>query len=627
MIYRWIEDGTAKEKNIKEITFNKHYDVIVAGVGTAGSYAVLAAAMHGVSVLGIDRFPGVGGMGTFGYVNGYYYGASGGLHIQIDREALMLKEEMFVSDVEAKQYLLEKKATSYGAEFLFEAIVTGVFMEDKTIKGVSVLSDGEILNFSCKVLIDATAEAEICVMAGCKTDCGRESDGKTRPYTSVKVWLTEDGNIARTNHDSGYVNQYDPMELSKAILTAHASQLLEEFHNKQGKVIFLAPFIGIREGRRIIAENVITMENILNGNLDKDALFYAYADFDKHGKDNALETEILQDWYVASNLSTACVSVPISIRTMIPKGYDSIIVSGRHLGVDHDTASLVRMKRDMHKCGESAGVCAALAVKKGIQLKELPYDEVKDILEKTGCLNEAHNVGIMFDDNFRRMKIRWLTDPDEIKRELSSDMPGIAIYSCKILGDKITKHLREWLSTDDQMLVNNSAIALGLIGDKTCLQILRNIVKNRDSFYFKDCRRTNQLRTAIAIYLIGKLGDVESIPLLKEILCDENEYDRDLYHEIKDYSYKFNLNKNFNEVYFQIISHAAIALIKIIEKNPDVKENGLEILQEAFKDDRHIKRSTSLPKGTFEYESINNIKNYVIKFVNEVRGSQCITNY
>lgn len=614
MIYRRIVNGAVEESEVKEVSFDKHYDIIVAGVGTAGSYAVLAAALQGASVLGIDRFSGVGGMGTFGYVNGYYYGAGGGLHIQIDQEAQGLKEEMFVGDVEAKQYLIEEKAAANGAEFMFEYIVTGVFLEGKTVKGISVLSDGEILNLSCKILIDATAEAEVCVMAGCEIDCGRESDGKTRPYTSVKVWLTEDGRIARTNHDSGYLNQYDPAELSKAILSAHASQLLEEFRNEHGKVIFLAPFIGIREGRRIIAENTITMEDILLDNLDKDALFYAYADFDKHGKDNALETEILQDWYVASNLSTACVSVPITIRSMIPKGYKSLIVAGRHLGVDHDTASLVRMKRDMHKCGESAGVCAALAVKKGIQPIDVPYSELKEILEKSGCLDETHNVGIVFDDAYRRMKIEWLTEPAEIKKELSSDMPGIAIYSCKILGNKIANHLREWLSEDNQMLVNNSAIALGLIGDKACLPVLRNIVKKRDSYYFKDCRRTNQLRTAIAIYLLGKLGDKESIPLLREILCDEKECERELYHDIKETSYEFNPNKNFNEVYFQIVSHSAISLIKIIEKNPEVKEEGLAILEKAFKDERHIRRTTSLPEGTYEYESMNNIKSYANRY-------------
>ncbi|HQD40925.1 MAG TPA: hypothetical protein PLC26_10425, partial [Bacillota bacterium] len=76
----------------------------------------------------------------------------------------------------------------------------------------------------------------------------------------------------------------------------------------------------------------------------------------------------------------------------------------------------------------------------------------------------------------------------------------------------------------------------------------------------------------------------------------------------------FNSNRNFNEVYFQIISQAAIALTKIISKNPSIRHKGLAILQAAFRDDRHFINTTSLPPGTFEYESVNNIKNYVESF-------------
>jgi hypothetical protein len=495
---------------------------------------------------------------------------------------------------------------------LLESVITGVFMEGKQVKGISVFSQGKQLNFSCEILIDATAEAIVCVMAGCNTNWGRESDGKTRPFTSSKVSLTRDGDITRTNHDSGYINQYDPFDLSLGIMEAHRSQLLDEFTNKDERVLFFAPFIGIREGRLIEAEKTIRIQDVIECKQEDEPLFYGYSDFDKHGKDHALESEILQDWYVASNLSTACLSVPVTIHNMVPKGYRSIIAAGRHIGVDHDTASLLRMKRDMQKCGESAGACAALAAKKGIQPTEVPYQELREILEKTGCLTEDHNVGIWFDDNFRREKIQWLESPEQIKAELATDMPGIAIYSCKRLGDSIRPSLKEWTNDDNDMLRYNSAIALGLIGDKDSLNLLRQIVENRDSFYFKDCRRTNQLRTAIAIYLLGKLGDIESIPLLSQILCNPEEYNMPLYHEITELSYKFNLNKNFNEVYFQIISQAATAIIRIMEHHPDKKEELAQIIKKAFGDDRHIRNTTSLPPKTFEYESMQNIKTFVL---------------
>jgi hypothetical protein len=612
MIYRKIVNGIAEESDAANFTFEDHYNVIVVGLGTAGSYALVAAAKEGVKALGIEKYPGVGGMGTYGYVSGYYYGVGGGLHMDIDNEAVQLRDDILLSDVEAKKYLLEKLSIKEKGKLMFESIPTGVFMEGKQLKGVSVFSQGRICNYSCDILIDATAEADICYIAGCNMSLGRKSDGKTRPFTSVKVFLNKATSISRTNHDSGYVNQYNPFELTKGIMDAHLSQLLDEFQDNVEKVLFLAPHIGIREGRLIESERNITMEDILADKLEKDVLFYAYSDFDKHGKDNVMETETLQDWYIACNLSTACLSVPIGIKAMIPKGYKSIIAAGRHIGLDHDAASLVRMKRDMHKCGEAAGVCAAIASKKGVQPFDIPYEEVKPILEATGCLQEAHNVGIWFDDSFRREKINWLTNSEEIKAQLSTDMPGIALYSCKLLGEKISNKLKEWLSSGDEALKYNSAIALGLIEDTFAAPYLREIVKNRDAFYFKDCRRTNQLRSVIAIYLLGKLGDDKSLALFEEILCDKKEYERGLYHEIKEPSYKFNTSKSFNEVYYQIVVNAAMAVVKLMKKDPSLKESCSKILREAFKDDYHVKNVTTLPENTYEYGVFTNVADYAI---------------
>ena len=616
MIYRRLVNGNVLETKAEEVIFEKNYDVIVAGLGTAGTYAVIAAASQKASVLGIEQLSGAGGMGTVGYVSGYYYGNNGGLYSEIDNEAANLANGMFINNVEPKKYLMEKKMKENNGELLFESVVTGVYLDGNTVKGVSVLTKGKQRNFSCRILIDATADAYVCMMAGCKTNWGRESDGKTVPFTSVKISLTMEGRISRTNHDSGFVNQYDPFELSKGILHAHASQLLDEFKNRDEKVLFLAPFIGIREGQIIEAEKIIRINDAIACKSEKEPLFYAYADFDKHGKDNALESEELQDWYVASNLSTVNISVPVTLLSLIPKGFKSIMVAGRHLGQDHNVAALIRMKRDMQKCGESAGVCAALAAKKGVQPVDVPYEEIKVILEESGCLNEENNRGIWFDDFFRREKVQWMTEPEDIKAALKTDMPGIAIYSCKLNADKMVPFLKEWIQSEDLDLKYNSAIALGLTGEKESLPVLQDIVRNRDAFYFKDGRRTNQFRTVIAIYLLGKLGDKDSIPILKEILCNEDECKKDLYHEIKETSYKLNTCKNFNELYFQVISHSAIALTKIIKKHPEAKETGVEILKEAFKDNRHIINTTTLPEKTFEYESMNNIKSYVLNFCN-----------
>ena len=613
MICRYLDNNQLAEVPADSSIFTEHVPLVVVGVGTAGAYAVLAAARLGMAVLGIDLNSGAGGMGTYGYVSGYYYGAAGGLHLEIDQQAEHLRDALFVDTVEAKRYLLEKEALRHGARLWFEARLTGVYLENRTVRGVRILADGQTRHLSCNLVIDATAEAELCRMAGCALLGGRQSDGKLRPFTSVKVWLNEDGQIARTNHDSGYIDPYDASAVTWGILQAHASQLLPEFHLQHGKTLFLAPQIGIREGMRIEAETTLDMAGILDGQLAPDPLFHAYADFDKHGKDNALESDTMLDWTVACNLSTVCAAVPVPASVLVPRGFGSLLVAGRHLGVDHDVASLVRMKRDMHRCGESAGILAALAIQHGCQPLDVPYAEIRSLLLATGCLNPAHDVGLRFDDRERRETVILITDLDALREALASDKPGIALFSCRQNRSEIIRAaLHQWLADPNPLLSGNSALALGLQDDPACLPVLRRIIRDRDSFYYKDCRRTNQLRSAIAIYLAGKLGDIAVLPLLKTILCDQAEYERPLYHEIRETSYKFNPTQNFNLVYFQIVSHAAMAVRRIGERQPELRERSRQILREAFASDRHIRLTTTMPPGTYEYAQMDNIRQAVL---------------
>ncbi|OUS75219.1 hypothetical protein B1748_18980 [Paenibacillus sp. MY03] len=614
MRHRYMEEGLIREVEVEQPAFAQHVDVLVAGVGTAGALAVIAASAQGASVLGIDRLPGIGGMGTMGYVSGYYYGLPGGLHVDIDEAAGKMGREHFLDRVEAKKTIMEDLITKHGASLALNTVVTGVFMEGDTVKGVSLWSEGKPWLVGCQTLIDATADAVVSMMAGSATRSGRESDGRTMPFTSVKVWLTAHGSISRTNHDSGYVNQYDPFELSRGIMQAHASQQLAVFEDVSKRVLFFAPFIGIREGRIIEAEQMITIQDVLAGRPEAETLFYGYADFDKHGKDHALESIELQDLYVAANLSTACFSVPVTRRAMTPKGIKGLLAAGRHIGMDHEVASLLRMQRDMQKCGESAGVLAALAARSGVDVGQVPYEEVRDILRASGALTDEHNRGVMFDDSFRRETIEWMNDPADIREALASEMPGVAIYSCKLLGRSIAPHLIAWLTDRDVELRYGAAIALALTGDPAAAPVLREMVERRDALYFKDCRRTNQFRSVIAVYLLGRLADAASVPLLSRMLTDEEEYGRPLYHVIKEPSYKLNTCKEFNELYFQLMSHAAVALVRIAERHAEHEASIKSTLGEAFADERHIRRTTSLPEGTFEYDTMANIRHFALNF-------------
>lgn len=68
-----------------EILFSHRYDIIVAGMETAGAFSAIAAAKEDARVLGIERNGCAGGMCTLGAINGYYYGVQGGLYEETDR--------------------------------------------------------------------------------------------------------------------------------------------------------------------------------------------------------------------------------------------------------------------------------------------------------------------------------------------------------------------------------------------------------------------------------------------------------------------------------------------------------------------------------------------------------------
>ena len=73
-----VVEGKQILRKISAPIFTKKADVIVCGLGTAGSLAALFSAENGLSVLGIESFTCVGGTHTAGGVVGHYFGCPGG---------------------------------------------------------------------------------------------------------------------------------------------------------------------------------------------------------------------------------------------------------------------------------------------------------------------------------------------------------------------------------------------------------------------------------------------------------------------------------------------------------------------------------------------------------------------
>lgn len=617
MIMTYMSDGKIYKEHA-EPNFEKEYDIIVAGLGSSGSFAAISAAVEGAKVLGIERFDGVGGMCTLGQVAGYYYGFSGGMYEQIDDEVQKNKSKF--EDVhlhpDLKQAQILKKMRENKVDTAFCSVIVGIFMENDRVFGVRMLKDGKLSDIKTKILIDATSDGFLVRLLGVKTYFGRENDGRTAPYTTRITYYDKNGTVCVSNNDSGFVNQYDPVELSQKIITGHAGGLFAI--ERGGRVIMPSNKIGVREGLRFEGEQTLDFEGVLNSDLCKNPLFYAYSDIDKHGHDTAVDTDLFQDWYVISNLSTCTVRIAVPIGAVIPKDIKGFASAGRCLSVDSYVSAAVRMNKDMFRLGECLGILCADAVRENTDIDKTDYGRFKEKAEKRGCFygDEKKNLGFSFPGNLDNyLPVKWTEDEEEILNGLDGDKPAVSIWSCRLMGEKIRPALkRELERAEDGLYKTNLAIALAITGDKEAAPYLRDAVKRRNCFFYRDCRRSNQFPYVNAICMLGRLHDRESYRILCEIAFNEKEYENKIYHTLKpDYLY-FN-GENFNFVYFQYFTHSIMALVKIASEHTELKDDLKKRLEILFSDDAYIRRITPLETFTKEYGEVKAFASYVMTLV------------
>ncbi len=504
-----------------EPRFDANYDLIVAGLGSAGSLALVAGARQGITALGIDKLCLMGGSGTAGGISSYYYGVPGGLYEAIDERARNLAEECFPPcgklHPEARHLALEEAALEAGAELAYTSRIVGVFMEDKRVCGIRWISPQGIRDTACRMLIDATGDGEVCALAGCSFEYGREYDGIPQPYSHVPCWILEGKRHAAQNFDAAStVSAIDGAEYSEGIVHGGTFHLRDQYSETE-KLLFAGRLPGLREGRLIHGETTLRFSDYISGNVSDRPVFHEYANLDTHTQDWAFESVAVQEWLTVCSFWGLNFGVPVPLEAMIPKGFDGIMTAGRCLAVDHDLSQAVRMQRAMQQCGEAVATATALALRKNIPLRELSYEELALELRQSGCLPESPPA--TFTEQLP-------DDMDSIRAGLASDEPGKAIWAARLQGDAIRSALHDWLAEPDSHLARNAALALGLLDDPACLPVLRRIIAERDPYIPQSGRKRNARRLCAALYLAGRMADPSIIDDAAALVADpENEFD------------------------------------------------------------------------------------------------------
>lgn len=587
------------------------YDLIVVGMGTAGTIAAITAARAGLSVLGIERLSNVGGTSTAGVVLGYYFGSTGGMFEKLDSQITEALNTDFGFRTPARETVWEQAATDAGVMLLYHTAVVDVLEQDGRVTGVCAVSDHMVYTIQGRYVLDCTGDGEVCVRAGCAYTIGRTADHQTQPYTRMETRITGSSVYGADNVDFGRVDVEDAEDVTSHLLWSgaqFAKQKVTPFDADYA--LSLSPMLGIRESRLISCEQMMTAEELFGERKEPRPLFYAYADLDKHGWDLAFEEPALCDWAVNANLGAVNASAAVPLGAMIPKGKQGLLVAGRCMGMDHVMASCVRMQRDMQKAGEAIATAVSLAVRGNIPVQAVPYEELAVLLRESGCLNENNNVGFVFDapppSVIVPRPITWMTDIGKIQAGLSSDCPGVAIWSCKRLGrDAMEPVLAGWLTSSCEWLAKHSALALALLGSMAGEEILLDMMQMRDGFVLQDCRKHNQLRGVMAIYALRRIKSQRSVAELCAIVAGgAAEFAHPVYHmEIQNTRYQI---AGYNDTYFQFLSHAVYALLTLRKVHPQMRDK-IDGALAVFLKDGFVERVAPGTKEGSEYQMAQNV--------------------
>jgi flavin-dependent dehydrogenase len=340
--------GTVRAE-ARELPVLAECDVLVAGAGTGGGPAGVAAARHGARTIVCEYIYQMGGVQTDGLIGLYYWGNRVGFTSEIDQG---VKETGAVFS-QSKSEWYRSQNRKAGAEIWYGTMVNGVVVENGAVTGVVVLTpDGERGVIRCKTAIDATGNAELPALAGEETEF----------ITADELALQGVGQTPRnmgasyTNTDIGFLDDTDAADLCFFALRSRISM-------REG-IWDQAQVINSRERRRLLGAFYVTPLDVVNERTYPDVVVQPYSNFDSHG-------HTVHEQFFIEDPGHHGMKVNLPYRAFLPKKLEGLLVVGLGISAHRDAMPILRMQPDVQNQGYAAGTAAAMAVKAGVPVRKV----------------------------------------------------------------------------------------------------------------------------------------------------------------------------------------------------------------------------------------------------------------
>ncbi|MBB6734791.1 FAD-dependent oxidoreductase [Cohnella zeiphila] len=349
----------------------KRTEVLVVGGGSSGASAAITAAGEGSATTLIDLNPGLGGTGTYGGVDSYWFGRKTGYAAKIAELVRLVQSELRYKghkwNLEAKMHALLCEAEKTGADLLLNAVTCGAAMLGRRVCGAVVATRWGLSTVLASVVIDASGDGDVAAFAGAEFVYGSERDHAVMWYSLAQ--FKEPGKS--TNNFTGMVDVSNVLDYTRAILAGRRRG--EDLHDH-------GIYVATRESRHIMGEVVMRLTDQLLHRRWHDVINVHFSNHDVKGVSGA-------EW-VNVGLIPPNLDIEIPYRMLLPKGLEGLLVAGKAISATHDALPAIRMQADLENLGAAAALAASMAVRANEGLRNLTLSKLQARLAAEGLIPE-----------------------------------------------------------------------------------------------------------------------------------------------------------------------------------------------------------------------------------------------
>jgi hypothetical protein len=145
---------------------------------------------------------------------------------------------------------------------------------------------------------------------------------------------------------------------------------------EQSHIQATAPFIGVRETRRMVGDYQLTAEDCLQGRKFDDGVCKVGYPIDIHDPDSG------KTLFTAIQGDDGSYDIPY--RCLLPRQVEGLLLAGRCISTTHEAMASTRTMVTGMMVGQAAGTAAAIALRNKSGLRNVPATELRSELRKQG---------------------------------------------------------------------------------------------------------------------------------------------------------------------------------------------------------------------------------------------------